>query len=81
MAKKSRRNRTKHQGKSRKTVQHTHPQQLNVISNAAQSPSRMSSEPQDFAGRYQYVMPEIKLIGIIAGSMILLLIILGFILG
>ena len=81
MAKNSRRNRIRHPGKSTKTIRSGQTPPLNAVANMPQSPARVSSDPQDFAGRYQYVIPEIKLIGIIAGPMILLLIILGFILG
>jgi hypothetical protein len=51
-----------------------------------QSPTRVSPriqvpKAQDLASRYEYVVPEVKRIGIIAGSIILILIILSFILG
>jgi hypothetical protein len=46
-----------------------------------QSPTRVSPKAQDFTSRYQYVLPEIKRIGIIAGAIILVLIILSFVLG
>jgi len=45
-----------------------------------QKPARPSPTAQDFTGRYQHVIPELKRIGIIAGAMILALIILSFVL-
>jgi len=41
----------------------------------------VSPKAPDLTSRYQYVMPEIKRIGIIAGAIILVLIILSFVLG
>jgi hypothetical protein len=41
----------------------------------------LSPKTPDLTSRYQYVMPEIKRIGIVAGAIILVLIILSFILG
>jgi hypothetical protein len=46
-----------------------------------QSPGQVSPKGQDFTSHYQYVMPEIKRIGIIAGAIILVIIILSFVLG
>jgi hypothetical protein len=46
-----------------------------------QSTAQVSPKAQDFTGRYQYVMPEIKRSGIIAGAIILTIIILSFVLG
>jgi len=50
------------------------------------TPTRVStkaqgSKVQDLASRYQHVLPEVKRIGIIAGSMVVVLIILSFVLG
>jgi hypothetical protein len=42
---------------------------------------RMSPKAQDLGSRYSYVMPEMKRIGIIAGSIIVILIVLSFVLG
>jgi hypothetical protein len=46
-----------------------------------QSPAQVSPKARDFTSHYQYVMPEIKRIGIIAGPIILTIIILSFVLG
>lgn len=46
-----------------------------------QAPPRSLSRAQDPAGRYQHVIPEVKRIGIIAGAIVVVLIILSFILG
>jgi hypothetical protein len=46
-----------------------------------QSPPQVSLKAQGFTSQYQYVMPEIKRIGIIAGAIILTIIILSFVLG
>ena len=75
MPKKSRRTKAKRHARSAKPIQATHPQ----ISKP-QSPVKISHEAQDSINRYQYVMPEIKRIGILSVSMILILIILSFIL-
>jgi len=81
MAKKSRRNRARHQTKSTKAIQGRQLQAPTPVASATQSPARTAPEVQNFADRYQYVIPDIKRIGIIAGCMILVLIILSFILG
>lgn len=81
MAKKSRRAKAKHRAKSTEVVRVRHPQQPRTIPAELQSPPRVSPRVQDSASQYQYVLPEIKRIGIIAGLMILVLIILYFVLG
>ena len=45
------------------------------------SPKKKITEAQASAIRYQYVMPELRRIGILAGSMFLILLVLFFILG
>ena len=92
MAKKSRRARAKQRAKVAKAAQEQHPQQSMptpaTISTATklQSPARVSPKAQapkaqDWTSRYQYILPDVKRIGIIAGSIIVVLIILSFILG
>jgi len=81
MAKKSRRAKAKHRARVTKAVQERHPQQLRPLPAEVQSPTRVSPKAQDLTSRYQYVMPEVKRIGIIAGAIILVLIILSFVLG
>lgn len=44
-------------------------------------PRKKITEAQDLAIRYQYVMPELRRIGILAGVMLLILVVLSFIVG
>jgi hypothetical protein len=81
MAKKSRRAKAKYRAKAAKVVQESSPQRLSPLPAKVQSPTRVSPKAQDFASRYQYVIPEVKRIGIIAGAIILVLIVLSFVLG
>jgi len=86
MAKKSRRAKAKHRARVAKAVQEGRLQPLKPLPAEVQSPARVSSKVQapkvqDLASRYQYVMPEVKRIGIIAGAIIVVLIILSFVLG
>ena len=86
MPKKSRRAKAKHRAAVAKVVQEGVPQQPRPLSAEVQSPARVSPrgqvpKAQDLTSRYQYVLPEMKRIGIIAGSIILVLIILSFVLG
>jgi hypothetical protein len=86
MAKKSRRAKAKHRARVEKAVQEGRLQQPRPLSAEAQAPTRVSlktqaPKAQDLTSRYQYVMPEVKRIGIIAGAIILVLIILSFVLG
>jgi hypothetical protein len=90
MAKKSRRAKAKHRARVARATQATQAtqeiqegrsQQLKPMPTKLQSPTRVSPKAQDFTSRYQYVLPEIKRIGIIAGAIILVLIILSFVLG
>ena len=86
MPKKSRRAKAKHRAVVGKAVQERNSQQPGPLSAEIQSPARVSPRAQgpkvqDLASRYQYVIPDVKRIGIIAGSIVLILIILSFILG
>jgi hypothetical protein len=81
MGKKSRRARAKHRAVVAKVVQEGNPQQVGHVSAKVQSSTRLSPKSQDFTSHYQYVIPEIKRIGLIAGSIIVVLIVLSFILG
>jgi hypothetical protein len=86
MAKKSRRAKAKHRARIAKAAQEERSQQMKSLSAEAQSPPRISPKvqppkAQDLTSRYQYVIPEVKRIGIIAGAIIGVLIILSFILG
>ncbi|MEA1872018.1 MAG: hypothetical protein U9M91_01265 [Chloroflexota bacterium] len=81
MAKKSRRAKAKHRARVAKEAQEGRSQQLRPLPAEVPSPTRVSTKAQDLASRYQYVIPEVKRIGIIAGAIILVLIILSFVLG
>jgi hypothetical protein len=81
MAKKSRRAKARHRARATKAVRERRPQQLRPVPAELQSPAQVSPKAQDFTSHYQYVMPELKRIGIIAGAIILTIIILSFALG
>ncbi len=80
MAKKSRRARAKYRSRAMKPVQERPPQPPGGAPATVQRPARLSPTAQDLTGRYQHVIPDLKRIGIIAGAMILVLIILSFVL-
>lgn len=86
MPKKSRRAKAKQRAAVAKAVQERVSQESGPLSAEIQSAARVSPraqvpKAQDLTSRYQYVLPEVKRIGIIAGSIILILIILSFVLG
>lgn len=81
MAKKSRRTKAKRRAKVAKAVQPGSPQKPRPPTAKVQSAAPVSPKVQDLANRYEYVMPEVKRIGIIAGSIIVVLVILSFVLG
>jgi hypothetical protein len=86
MAKKSRRAKAKQRARMAKVVEQGQPQQPTPMPAKLQSPARMSLKTQapraqDLTSRYQYVLPDVKRISIIAGSIIVVLIILSFVLG
>jgi hypothetical protein len=81
MAKKSRRAKAKHRARAAKAVRERQSQQVRTMPTELQSPSRVSPKARDFTSQYQYVMPEIKRSGIIAGCIILTIIMLSFVLG
>ena len=81
MPKKSRRAKAKHRAKVAKAAQEGRSQQPGPMPAEVQSPTRVSPKAQDLTSRYQYVLPEVKRIGIIAGAIILVIIILSFVLG
>jgi hypothetical protein len=81
MPKKSRRAKAKHRAAVAKAVQERQLEQPGSLSPEIRSAPRVPPKVQDLASRYQYVIPEVKRIGIIAGSIVLILIILSFVLG
>ncbi|MCK5181451.1 MAG: hypothetical protein KAQ73_02825 [Dehalococcoidia bacterium] len=80
MPKKSRRAKAKHRARVVNRAQ-PEPMPAEVPSPTRVSPKVQPSKVQDLTSRYQHVMPEMKRIGIIAGAIILVLIVLSFILG
>ena len=78
MPKKSRRAKAKHRAAVARAVQERQPHEPRPVAAEIPSASRVPPKTQDLASRYQYVMPEVKRIGIIAGSIIVILIILSF---
>ena len=90
MAKKSRRAKAKQRARMAKAIEERQPQQptqqpmsmpAKLQSPARVSPKAQAPKAQDLTSRYQYVLPDVKRIGIIAGAIILVLIILSFVLG
>lgn len=81
MPKKSRRTKAKHRTRVAKVAQEGRSQQLEPLPAELQSPTRVSPTARDLTSRYQYVIPEVKRIGIIAGAIIVVLIVLSFALG
>jgi len=79
MPKKSRRAKARHRTRVAQVVEEGRPQQPGPLPAEVQSPTRVSPKAQDLTSRYQYVMPEIKRSGIIAGAIILVLIILSLV--
>jgi hypothetical protein len=81
MAKKSRRTRAKRRAEGAKAVQERRPQESRAMPAQPQPPAGVLPKDQDFASRHEYVIPELKSIGIIAGAILVVLIVLSFILG
>ncbi|MHC1578733.1 MAG: hypothetical protein ACXQTH_03260 [Dehalococcoidia bacterium] len=81
MPKKSRRAKAKRRAMVVKATREERSQEPRSVPAEAKSPARVSVKSQDLSGRYRYVMPELRRIGIIAGVMILVLIVLSFFLG
>jgi hypothetical protein len=79
MPKKSRRAKAKHRARVSRVVQEKRTPQPKAQSGTVQPVSRVALSPEDSASRYQYVVPELKRIGIIAGAMIVVLIILSIV--
>lgn len=80
MAKKSRRSRDRYRSKTTKAVQERAPQQPTAVTAEPRKTTRMSPKAQDLTDRYQHIKPELRRIGIIAGAMIIVLIVLSFVL-
>jgi hypothetical protein len=81
MPKKSRRAKAKHRARLNGEVQIKYSQPLKPVTAGPQLSAKISPEPQGLTNRYQYLMPELRRIGILAGVIIVALIILSVILG
>ncbi|HUX48115.1 MAG TPA: hypothetical protein VMV76_02905 [Dehalococcoidia bacterium] len=81
MTKKSRRTKSKHRFTAARPAAGRSSRQPEPLPTKLESPARVSPPAQDSPSRYEYVIPEVKRIGIIAGAIILVLIILSFVLG
>jgi len=79
MSKKSRRTKAKRRSGSAKLVQRQSPQRSELATAEPRASVGVSHGLQDFTARYQYVIPELKHIGIFAGAIILVLIVLSFV--
>ncbi len=78
MAKKKRRTRsTRQQSRTARPLQERVDRQVATTSPGRQQPPRVMPGTQDRAARYEHIVPELKRIGIIAGVMVLVLIILA----
>jgi len=78
MPKKSRQSKAKHRAKKATAIQRT-PPQTKPVSTGLHTAAMMPSQIKD--SQYQYLGPELRRISILAGSIIVTLIILSFILG
>ncbi|MGQ9546476.1 MAG: hypothetical protein ACUVTR_04855 [Dehalococcoidia bacterium] len=79
MPKKSRRAKARHRARVARIAPQERRQRPAQVPAGLQSATPVSSKAQDFASRYQYVIPELKRIGVIAGAMIVVIIILSFV--
>jgi len=81
MPKKSRRAKAKHRAKLAQETQRKYSQSLKPVTAQLQLAGKVSPEIKDPTKHYQYLMPELRRIGILAGAIILVLVVLSFILG
>jgi len=81
MPKKSRRAKAKHRAKSALETQRRYSQSLKPLPAQPQLVGKVPPEAKGPANRYQYLMPELRRIGILAGAIILILVVLSFVLG
>ena len=81
MPKKSRRAKAKHRAKLAQETQGKYSQPLKPVTAQPQLAGKGAPEVKDSAKHYQYLMPELRRIGILAGAIILVLVVLSFILG
>lgn len=80
MPKKSHRTKAKRRARLAKEIRGTYSQSLKSVTAQPQLASKMSPEARSPINHYQYIMPELRRIGILAGAIILTLVVLSFIL-
>ncbi len=80
MPKKSRRAKEKRRSRSAVEIRRETSRTPEQVVAEHQSPTRVSPELQSLASRYQYLLPELRHIGILAGAIIVILVVLSFIL-
>jgi len=81
MPKKSRRAKAKHRAKSAQEKQRRYSQLIEPVPAQPQLAVKVPPEVEGSTNRYQYLMPELRRIGILAGAIILVLVVLSFFLG
>ena len=81
MAKKPRRAKAKQRARAAREKQKRYPQSLKSVTTKPQSSAGVSPEAEGLITRDRYLMPELRRIGILAGAIIVVLIILSFVLG
>jgi len=80
MPKKSRRAKAKRRAKLAQETQRKYSQSLKPVTAQLQLAGKVSPEVKDPTKYYQCLMPELRRIGILAGAIILILVVLSFIL-
>jgi len=81
MTKKSRRAREKHHSRSTTGKQEGYSEPIKSVTAEPQSSAKISPDKQSPAYHYQYLKPELRRIGILAGAIIIVLIVLSIVLG
>jgi hypothetical protein len=82
MPKKSHRSRAKQRAKLAKIARERNSQRVvSTVAEVGALARKKVPEEQVLVNRYQYIMPELRYIGILIGSIILILIVLSFIFG
>ncbi len=79
MPRRSRRAKAKHRAIIAKAVQEGRLAQAKPVSAESWRQTPVLQRPQEAADRYQYVLSDVKRIGIIAGAIILVIMILSFV--
>ena len=80
MPKKSRRVKQKRRSRLTTEKQQRYSGPIKPVTTEPQSSAKISPEKQSLAYHYQYLMPELRRIGILAGAIIIVLIVLSLVL-